>query len=100
MCVLMKERARLDERVDEKELNAFKHHLLEIGEAVALAFRERQDLDDFKTKLMVYGEYYLYKFQGLIKKKPVRSFDEFLNISESERHALSRLAQALGSEYF
>jgi hypothetical protein len=89
----------LSEVVDVKEVNAFRHHLVEIGEAVALAFREYDPNQSVVAKLPLYVTYYLGKMKALQNKKPYKSFDEFLNISANERRALTTLAQALDTPY-
>jgi hypothetical protein len=84
--------------VDAKEVNAFKQHLMEVGEAVATAFREVDELsfvENFKLKL-------LYKKLGREASKAnmqYKTFDEFLNISTDERSALNRLSDALDIQY-
>ncbi len=90
----------LEERVDPKELNAFKQHIMEIGEAVALAFREYNRTMPLKEKALIYMNYYKGKMKAALSKRPYRSLQEFLNISAQERHALSTLAKSLGSHYF
>lgn len=89
----------LSEVVDRKEVNAFKQQLIEIGEAVALAFREVQDDMGLPEKLSLYGTYYMGKFKAMRAKRPYRTFQEFLNISAGERQALSTLAKALDTPY-
>lgn len=83
---------------DDKEVNAYSQRLIEIGEAVALAFREYEQ-QSFKDKLNVYCSYIVNKVKANIKKQPSKSFEQFLNISLSERRALNRLATALDTRY-
>lgn len=89
----------MEERVDPKELSAFKQHLMEIGEAVALAFREYGRTMPIKEKLATYAAYYKGKIAALLQKRPYRSLQQFLNISATERYALSTLAKSLGTHY-
>ena len=89
----------LSERVDPKELSAFKQHMMEIGEAVALAFREYGGEMSLKDKISTYVTYYTGKINAMIQKRPYKSLQEFLNISAAERSALSTLAQSLGTHY-
>lgn len=84
--------------VDEKEVSAFKQYLMEVAEAVALAFREVQDLSFF-ARLRLKGLYYRNKWQAKRFSMSYKSFDEFLNISADERKALEGLAQALDINY-
>lgn len=88
----------LNDHVEEKEVNAFKQHLMEVGEAVALAFREVEDLS-FSKRLALKIQFmkleYMAKKQGHVYK----TFDEFLNISSAERAVLEDLASALEIDY-
>lgn len=88
----------LNEAVEEKEVSAFKRRLIEIAEAVALAFREYDSLD-FMTKMKVYLLYYKEKYKANKRKQSFKSIDQFLNISLKERQALYHLADTLGVQY-
>lgn len=88
----------LNEAVDEKEVSAFKQRLLEIAEAVALAFREYDKLD-FVSKLRVYLMYYKERYQAARKHRSFKTMDQYLNISLKERQALYSLANTLGVQY-
>lgn len=81
------------EFADEKDANAFKVRLLEIGEAVALAFRE-DDVDKPVSKFSALGRYAIYKLTAKGKNK-AQSFEEFLNVSAGERKALEAISDAL-----
>lgn len=84
--------------VDEKDVKVYAMRLMELGEAVAVAFREHDDpVGAGKLKLL--ATYLLSRVKARLKKVPVKSFDEFLNISAEERKALNRLAGALGVNY-
>ncbi len=85
--------------VDEKEVSAFKQHLIEVAEAVALAFREYDPNQSFASRLPVYISYYTGMIKASIRKQPYKSLEQFLNISASERKTLGALAQALGMRY-
>lgn len=89
----------LSEVVDVKEVSAFKKHLVEIGEAVALAFREENENISFGEKLSLYIRFYVGKLKALKKGQPYKTFDQFLNISLQERRALTTLAHALDTTY-
>lgn len=88
----------LRQHVDEKDVNAYSQRLIEIGEAVALAFREYED-QSFGDQLKIYSSYILTKVKSRFSKQPAKSFEQFLNISISERKALAKLANALGTQY-
>ena len=87
----------ITEFADAKDAAVFRNHLMEIGEAIALAFREDVSL----TMIQSFKQYLAFLFAAPKKKStaPRRSFSEFLRISPSERKALSTLAQALGTTY-
>lgn len=88
----------LNEVVEEKEVSAFKRRLIEIAEAVALAFREYDNLD-FMTKLRVYVLYYKEKYKANKRQQSYKTLDQFLNISLKERQALNALANTLDVYY-
>ena len=89
----------LSEMVDEKEVSAFKNYLVEIGESVALAFREYDASVPVWEKLRIYYLYYSGKAKAAKRKMQYKSFDEFLNISFAERRALNKIAAALNTIY-
>jgi hypothetical protein len=82
--------------IDQKEIKAYAVRLMEIAEAVALAFREYESMEKFSDKLEVYIAYWSAKLKSKIKKTPLKSFDQFLSVSTMERRALTRIAGALG----
>lgn len=79
------------EQADPKDAAAFKNHLMEIAEAVALAFREEGNSSVFS----MFGLYVSYVLSPKEKGRRAKSFSEYLNISPRERKALSALSQAL-----
>lgn len=85
--------------VDDKEVSAFKNHLLEIGESVALAFREYGESTPLLDKVKMYLVYFNGKMKASKQGKPYKDWEQFLNISLQERKALSGIARALGLEY-
>ena len=60
--------------VDEKEVSAFKQRLYEIAEAVALAFREYEELD-FSSRMRIYIIYLKEKWKAMQKRQSFKSFD-------------------------
>ena len=85
--------------VDEKEFSAFKHHLIEIGESVALAFREYGRETPLGDKIKMYLYYLKGKIRALMRGQPYKDWGQFINISMDERKALRRIARALGTAY-
>ena len=84
---------------DDKEVGAYRTRLMEIGESVAIAFREFEDMS-FMNNVSAYVNYRLVKWKAKkLQQSSYKSFDEFLNISMSERHVLQKLARALGTIY-
>ncbi len=84
---------------DEKEVNAYAMRIMEIGEAVALAFREDSYGDGFFGHMEARVKYWLACNKARAAKAPIRSFHDFLAISPQEREALQKLARALGTFY-
>lgn len=84
---------------DEKEANAYAVRLMEIGEAVALAFREYGHVDSPMKTAQAYMTYFFITVSARLKAGPTRSFDEFIQVSPPERKALNKLAQSLGTSY-
>lgn len=84
--------------VNEKDVNAYAMRLIEIGEAVALAFREYEESSKLDHAMM-FLSYIIMKMKASLHKTPSKSFDQYLSISSSERKALAHLASALGSNY-
>jgi hypothetical protein len=81
--------------LDEKDVNAFRNQLLEIGEAVATAFSEFHHKPQ-ANRLSVYISFFLSR---ILQKPPYKSFGEYISISAEERKALKALAGALGTAY-
>lgn len=81
--------------VSKKDARAYANQMYEIGEAVALAFKEYEEgniLKDFNIYLA-----YLWS-QAKARKNGQRqkSFEEYKSISAAERAALLKLAKGLG----
>lgn len=89
----------LSECVDPKEVSAFKNHLIEIGESVALAFREYGESTPLLDKIKTYYIYYKGKMQASREGKRYKDWEQFLNISLDERKALRLIAHALNTTY-
>lgn len=90
--------ALLERTVDPKEVNAFRRHLFEVGEAVALAFREHGQDMPLADRGRMYVSYYMGAAKAYIRGTPHRSLDEFLKISIRERAALAMLRESLGMD--
>ncbi|MGB4106480.1 MAG: hypothetical protein WBK55_01635 [Alphaproteobacteria bacterium] len=79
---------------EPKDVKALKNHLMEIAEAVALAFHE----EDSRTSVFsAVGLYVSHLFSKNKRRQRGRSFGEFLNVSTSEREALNVIVDALES---
>ncbi len=89
----------LANNVEDKELSAFKNHLIEIGESVALAFREYGDKTPIWQKIRMYFDF--KKSQKMAAQAGVtpKNWEQFINISFDERRALRVVAKALGGTY-
>ena len=84
---------------DAKDVNAYAVYLMQIGEAVAMAFRERHHIS-FVGKIVLYWHYARKRAQAAKAGQDYKNFEEFFNVSVSERRALETLAGALGTIYF
>jgi hypothetical protein len=85
------------EFADAKDAAVFRNHLMEIGEAIALAFRE----DTQASFVQTIKDFIAFTLSAPKTKSAGsrRTFSEFLRISPSERKALITIAQALGTTY-
>lgn len=89
----------LSDHVDTKEVSAFKNHLVEIGESVALAFREYGKETPLMDKIRVFLFYIKGKRHAAKYGIPYKDWEQFINISLDERKALRRIAGALNILY-
>lgn len=85
--------------VDDKEVTAFKNYLVEIGESVALAFREYGEATSLMDKFKIYMIYRRAKAAAAKYNVPYKDWEEFINISLHERRALESIARALNVIY-
>ena len=88
----------LRDYVDEKDVTVYAMRLMELAEAVAVAFQEHP-IPTGTQKLQLYGSYLMNIFKARLQKIPAKSFEQFLSISKDERKALERLATALHVQY-
>lgn len=86
----------LREHVDEKDVTTFRNHLMEIGEAVAMAFREEKHIFE---KMYLFGYFMRSSLRPRVKGRRRKSYPELLSVSLNELRALERLARALGVAY-
>ncbi len=89
----------LSSAVDEKEVSAFKRHLIEIGESVALAFREYGESTPIIDKIKIYMHYMRSRKEAVKHGIVPKEWDQFINISLDERAALQKVAEALDTRY-
>jgi hypothetical protein len=88
----------LGQYADTKDITAFTNHLMQIAEAVALAFREYEDFGVGK-KISMHLAFYASLFKARPPGLPRRTLREYLSISTGERSALGALARSLGTTY-
>ncbi len=86
----------LKDHANPKDINAFRNHLLEIGEAVALAFREQKAPGARFAAYLSYVAGRMKKSRGRLMERP---FQDYVRISAHEHKALAALAKALGATY-
>lgn len=89
----------LVDKLDGKELTAFKNNLLEIAIAVAQAYREFDVSQPLTERVQVYLSILIARIKALVKGQEIQSHDTLLNISRDEKMAINLLADALGIEY-
>lgn len=89
----------LVDKLDGKELTAFKNNLLEIAIAVAQAYREFDVSQPLTERVQVYLSILMARIKALVKGQEIQSHDTLLNISRDEKMAINLLADALGIEY-
>lgn len=89
----------LVDKLDGKELTAFKNNLLEIAIAVAQAYREFDASQPLTERVQVYLSILIARIKALVKGQEIQSHDTLLNISRDEKMAINLLADALGIEY-
>lgn len=81
----------LRDRLDARNLNAFKSNLLEIGISVAMAYRETEAEKGFLQKMRECLTFH--------SAKTANNNSQFLNISDSEKNAINKLADTFGLQY-
>ena len=82
------------QHVSPKDAKAFSTQMYEIGEAVALAFKEYEEgnlIKDLMTRFRYWQDQVYHKRHGLREK----TYDEYISISADERAALKKLAIGL-----
>ena len=89
----------LTDQLDMKEIVAFKHNLLEIAIAVAMAYREFDDSDPWIDRFKIYLSILVDRIKAMLKGEETISFEQMLNISRDEKAAINRLAATLGIEH-
>ena len=89
----------LRQHCDPKDVSTYVSRLMDIAEAVALAFREADDNLSFIDMMKRRLEFWRDKRNAQKHNVPAKSFDQFLQISPDERQALSQMARALGTNY-
>lgn len=85
----------ISEHTDPKDVAVFRMQLMEIGEAVAVAFHE----NDRSSRFTAYIAYISSQFGKKAQRWRARSFNDFLRISINEHKALITLEKALGAAY-
>jgi hypothetical protein len=88
----------LHRHVADKDVGSYVSRVMEVAEAVALAFREYENMT-FNNKLKIYSMYIMNVIRARVTKETSKTFDQFLRISVDERKALNNLAKAMGTRY-
>jgi hypothetical protein len=85
------------DHTDDKDAAAFRVRLMEIAEAVALAFREEEHKSS-GDRLRCFIEYLMHSLSRKTKGRRNMSYQEFLNISAAERRIIAALNAALSAD--
>lgn len=85
----------MHEHVSRKDARAYANQMYEIGEAVALAFKEYEEGNPFQD-LGVYMSYLWDQAKARKNGQRQKSFEEYKSISPDERAALLKIAKGLG----
>lgn len=89
----------IGEKLPPADVVSFRYNLMEIGMAVALAYRELDATQTFSGRIKTHLRYYRQRVLSALQNRRTLSFDEYLNISRTEHSALSALSRALDLEY-
>lgn len=79
----------------EKEIKVYALRMMDIAEAVALAFREYEGKPSLLERLSIFCTYWRARIR-MGKAVNVRSMDYFMSVSKQERLALRRISRVLG----
>ncbi len=89
----------LTDQLDMKDIVAFKNNLLEIANAVAMAYREFDATEPWIERFKVYLSILVERIKVMLKGDTGPTADQMLNISREEKAAINLLSQTLGIEY-
>jgi hypothetical protein len=82
-----------------KDVTTLKNHLMEIAEAVAMAFSEHESGAPPMRRFHMKFIYAVERLRSALRGESYKSFETFSSISLPERLALCRLANAMGRRY-
>lgn len=86
----------LDLYLADKEIKVYAARLMEIAEAVALAFREYDEKLSLWERASIFCAYWRGRIRTARAGQPHSSMDYFMSVSRRERMALRRLSRVLG----
>ena len=81
--------------LDRKQLTAFKHNLMEIAMAVAMAYCEYDPSGPLSEKIRVHVDYYKQWIRAYMKKEKILGIEDALSISRAEQKIIMALKEAL-----
>lgn len=84
------------DKLEMKDIVAFKNNLLEIAIAVAMAYREFDATEPWVDRFKVYLSILVQRIKLMLKGETLPSPDQMLNISRDEKMAINLLADTLG----
>ncbi len=87
----------LSGKIPSKELTSFQDNLIEIGQSVAMAYREFDDENPLGERIQIYLKLWSARLRAFLKGEALVSQDELLNISVREQDALDALVKSFSS---
>lgn len=83
------------QKVDHKQVSAFKSSLMDVAMTVAMAYREFDETTPLNAQIRIYTKYWLEYLRSYVTKTQPPIMDQYLNISQDEHKALDKLSVAL-----
>lgn len=89
----------LIDKIEMKDIVAFKNNLLEIAIAVAMAYREFDTTEPWIDRFKIYLSILVQRIKVVLGGAQLEEVDQLLNISREEKMAINLLADTLGIQH-